>query len=47
MARIKEQGGGEEETILPLPLPPLSFFGCRSIFTRCLDGWMIWLGAHT
>ena len=34
MARIKEQGGGEEETILPRPLPPLSFFGCR------LYGWV-------
>ena len=40
MVLLKERGGGEEETFLSLPLPPLSFFGCRSIFSRCLDGWM-------
>ena len=35
MARVKERGGGGEEreelpiSFLPLPLPPLSFFGSR------------------
>ena len=37
MARVKERGGGGEEmeelplSFLPLPLPPLSFFGFRSV----------------
>ena len=37
MARVKERGGGGEEreelpiSFLPLPLPPLSFFGSRSV----------------
>ena len=37
MARVKERGGGGEEreelpiSFLPLRLPPLSFFGCRSV----------------
>ena len=31
MALGKERGGGGEERFLPLPLPPLFFFGSRSI----------------
>ena len=37
IARVKERGGGGEEreelpiSFLPLPLPPLSFFGSRSV----------------
>ena len=37
MARVKEQRGVGKKgrvSFLPLPFPPLSFFGCRSIFAR-------------
>ena len=32
MGRVKEWGGGGEESLLPLLLPPLSFFGSHAIF---------------
>ena len=39
MVQVKEQGGvGKKVSFLPLPLPPLSFFGSRFISRAAKTG---------